>query len=122
MTTLSDLQDELGRWQQHNFPGRADWEPLIGVQEEVGELSHAFLKRHQGIRSVTLDDVADAIGDIIVYLADFCNAYGLDLQESLDETWDKVKFRDWKPGASPKHPFADSPHWKDMSQAKTSGD
>jgi len=90
--------------------------------EEGGELAHAFLKRHQGIRKVTLDDVGDAVGDIIVYLADFCNAYGIDLQESVDETWDKVKYRDWKPGASPAHPFANSFQLKDMTQVGTSGD
>lgn len=98
MTTLRELQDELLPWQQHNFPGRATWEPVMGVAEEAGELSHAFLKRHQRIRGENHDEeIKDAIGDIIVYLADVCNAEDFDLQECLDITWAKVKKRDWRP-------------------------
>ena len=96
---LRQLQDELSAWQQHNFPGREPWEPLVGVSEEVGELSHAFLKRHQGIRGTSdelHEEARDAIGDIIVYLADFCNALNYDLQECLDDAWFKVKQRDWQ--------------------------
>jgi NTP pyrophosphatase (non-canonical NTP hydrolase) len=70
----------------------------VGVQEEVGELAHAFLKAHQGIR--TSEDHAaaerDAVADIVVYLADFCNAREIDFQATLEETWAKVRQRDWK--------------------------
>ena len=86
MITLSDLQGELRLWQEHNFPGRESWEPLMGVAEEVGELSHAHLKQHQGIRRNEDHEAKarDAVGDIIVYLADYCNARGFSLQRCLD--------------------------------------
>lgn len=101
MTTLAELQNELKPWQEHNFPGRAGWEPVMGVAEEAGELSHAFLKRHQKIRGEKHDEeMQDAIGDIIVYLADVCNAEGFNLQQCLDDTWRQVRQRDWRPEAS----------------------
>lgn len=99
MPTLSELQKELLSWQQHNFPGRDSWEPVMGVSEEAGELSHAFLKRHQRIRGTAKQhsaDMQDAIGDIIVYLADVCNEENFSLQNCLDLAWEEVKTRDWQ--------------------------
>ena len=98
--TLRQLQTENFRWVQRNFPDRKDYHPLLGVIEEVGELSHAHLKHEQNIRH--FDDILvfeeaaqDAIGDIIIFLADYCNANNLDLQDCVDITWEKVKKRDW---------------------------
>jgi NTP pyrophosphatase (non-canonical NTP hydrolase) len=67
------------------------------MQEELGELSHAFLKKHQGIRMDEDHDAAmvDAIGDFIIYLAGFCNSTHLDLASSVESTWMEVKKRDW---------------------------
>jgi NTP pyrophosphatase (non-canonical NTP hydrolase) len=96
--TLDKLQFELRKWQQHNFPNRERWEPLMGVAEEVGELSHAHLKKHQGIRLEEDHDATaqDAIGDIVIYLADYCNARGFNLGEIVTDTWELVKQRDWR--------------------------
>lgn len=95
--TLHQLQNELKAWQAHNFPNRQSWEPLMGLSEEVGELSHAHLKQHQKIRLEEnhIKNAKDAIGDILIYLADYCNARGFYLQNILNETWDEVKKRDW---------------------------
>jgi NTP pyrophosphatase (non-canonical NTP hydrolase) len=67
------------------------------MQEELGELSHAFLKKHQRIRMDEDHDAAmvDAIGDLVIYLAGFCNAAHLDLASSVEATWIGVKKRDW---------------------------
>jgi NTP pyrophosphatase (non-canonical NTP hydrolase) len=91
-------------WQEHNFPARDTWEPLVGVQEEAGELAHAHLQEHQGIRGTKEEHEAearDACGDLIVFLADYCNARGWDLQDILDEVWPQVQQRDFRPGQSP---------------------
>jgi len=96
---LNRLQLELLSWQKHNFPNREPWEPLIGISEEVGELHHAFLKRHQGIRGTREEwdaEIKDALADIIVYLCDFANAEEIDLEHELAETWARVKRRDWQ--------------------------
>lgn len=93
-----ELQEKHGQWAETNFPNAEKWEPLVGMQEELGELSHAFLKMHQGIR-VNEDHegkMVDAVGDILIYMADFCNRNGIDMQEALETTWAEVKERDWK--------------------------
>jgi NTP pyrophosphatase (non-canonical NTP hydrolase) len=41
-------------------------------------------------------DTKDSIGDTMVYLTGFCTNMGLSLQECIEETWNKVKQRDWK--------------------------
>jgi len=97
--TLSRIQEEQRAWVLHNFGNREAWQSLLGVQEEVGELAHAFLKRHQGIRGTYekhTADIRDAVADIIIFLMDFASAEGIDVREALDETWQKVRQRDWR--------------------------
>ena len=93
--SLSQLQAEGWKWVQHNFPNGKPYQPLLGVAEEVGELAHAHLKAEQGIRNTTSEDKEDAIGDIIIYLADYCNRNGLDIQHSLEIAWETASKRDW---------------------------
>lgn len=126
---LSKLQDEVGEWAEKNFGDRmrilesiedrslkaapdpgADVGALfcvLGANEEVGELSHSVLKRAQGIREddsdVGMRAEMDAVGDVIVYLADFCHRRGYDLGECVELAWDgEVAGRDWdsKTGSS----------------------
>ena len=95
---LRMLQKENYEWALRNFPNFEKWEPLLGIVEEVGELSHAHLKMHEGIRGDkdTLRAKAkDAIGDIVVFLACYCSSNDFDLQSCVEETWNKVKKRDW---------------------------
>ena len=65
--------------------------------EEVGELMHAFLKSEQGIR--TNEDhragMVDAIGDLFIFAAHFCELNNIDMQGAVNTTWAKVKLRDW---------------------------
>ena len=96
--TLKRIQSELEVWQKHNFPNREAWQPILGLQEELGELSHAFLKRHEGIRAGEQweADIRDAVADILIFLLDVCNAEGIDLDEQVSRTWSHVQTRDWK--------------------------
>lgn len=95
---LRKLQQEQKEWSERNFPTQnTPYRPLLGIMEEVGELSHAHLKAEQGIR-INEDHQAakfDAIGDIVIYLSDYCNKNGFDLQDCISKTWDQVKHRDW---------------------------
>ena len=98
-STFKRLQAEIAIWEAHNFGDRPAWQPLLGLQEELGELSHAFLKRAQGIRGTPekhTADIKDACADLIIFLCDFANAEGIDLETVVAETWAKVKERDWK--------------------------
>ncbi len=96
--TLRQLQEEQRPWVKHNFPGRHPYYPLLGLMEELGELSHAHLKSLQGIRTSEDHDAAkiDAVADIVIFLADYCSGNGIDLQDALNLTWAKVKQRDWR--------------------------
>ena len=86
-------------WLDHNFPAQLEHEPLLGIIEEAGELAHAHLKHGQGIRGIDREEferqATDAIGDIMIYIASYCNATGLDMAECLETTWEEVSERDW---------------------------
>lgn len=95
---LKKLQKDQIPWVDHNFGNRPAWHPLLGCVEEIGELSHSFLKFQQRIRRNEnhFENMKDAVGDIVVYLSDFCTAMGFDFQEIVEDTWKIVKSRDWK--------------------------
>jgi len=97
--SVDQFQSEQDEWRLRNFPGTKDSALiLLGVMEELGELAHAHLKTAQGIRGTKEEhEIAarDSIGDMLVYMADYCNRQGWRLQEILEETWDEVKRRDW---------------------------
>lgn len=97
--SLSLIQKEVGEWSTKNFGDGPAWHKLLGVAEEVGELCHAYLKREQGIRGSTAkhrEEIIDAVGDILIYLLDFCFREGLDAESILQDTWARVSKRDWK--------------------------
>lgn len=97
--SLAQMQEEQRPWVKHNFGGGPSYHPLLGIVEEVGELSHGFLKSEQGIRGDKKkhhEEMVDAVGDIVIYLADFCSRVDIDLQDTVRKTWDSVKERDWK--------------------------
>jgi NTP pyrophosphatase (non-canonical NTP hydrolase) len=71
----------------------------MGLVEEVGELSHALLKQKQGIRGSADDHEAaakDAVGDIVIFLANLCSARGWDMDQIVIDTLAEVVGRDWK--------------------------
>lgn len=95
--TLSQLQIKAYAWTRRNFPGGKPYQPLLGLIEELGELAHAHLKRDQGIRT-NEDHQAkeiDAVGDIFIYLMDYCNRNDLDLTYCILKTWAEVSQRNW---------------------------
>lgn len=101
MGTIRELQKQHQLWADHNFPNQPPVEPLLGLVEEVGELSHARLKMVQGIRGMADGNAfreaeRDAVGDIFVYLMSYCNASGLDLEAVVDDVWGTVRKRDWR--------------------------
>lgn len=95
---LNKLQEENDAWTYINFPTKEPDDPLLGLVEEVGELAHAHLKQKQQIRGTWKqhqDAKIDAVGDIVVYLSDYCNQNNINLEDAIRETWEKVKQRDW---------------------------
>ena len=99
--TLREIQYEQEVWSKNNFHDRRPYWAALGVCEEIGELAHTILKREQRIRvSESEDDInfleMDAIGDIVIFLMEFCNQRGYDLQTIIETTWNTVRQRDWK--------------------------
>jgi len=115
--TFRDLQRQHRIWARKNFPETKPHQPLLGVIEELGELTeadpgidlgtvlqvvgklaHHHLKREQGIRGLGVEHRAkaqDAIGDVIIFLIHYCTMNEYDLQEIIEKTWQEVKKRDW---------------------------
>ena len=117
---LADLQMWQAEWAANNFlAGRTDGiDPLLGVVEEVGELCHAILKQRQGIRGSFEEHEAnakDAVGDIIVYLADLCTRRGWDLNDIVNEVWFQVSNRDWTKNKENGQPILPLLHLVDIS-------
>jgi len=101
MKSLSKIQEEVWLWSYANFGSRSGAcgvDQFIGIVEEVGELAHALLKQIQGIRQGEdlREKERDAVGDIMIYLLDFCARRGYSAEEVLNETWELVKKRNWK--------------------------
>lgn len=70
---------------------------LLGLMEELGELSHSYIKMWRGIRKANREGLEDAVGDIVIFLTSFCNTHGIDidLQDAVERAWAVVKQRDW---------------------------
>lgn len=94
---LRKLQHEHKAWQAYNFGTQEASDIFIGIVEEVGELAHSHLKQKQGIRSNEDHEAKskDAIGDMCIFLANYCNLRGYDLHEIIETTWSEVSKRDW---------------------------
>ena len=99
---LGALQSQHLAWLEKNFPNQRPHQPLLGLAEEVGELAHAHLKAEQGIRdfqggfdSTWRTEAQDCVGDIVIYLASYCNSNEIDLETAVDNAWDRVYQRDW---------------------------
>jgi NTP pyrophosphatase (non-canonical NTP hydrolase) len=130
---LKKFQEEHRAWSTKNFGGKfgSGYRPLLGAVEEFGELcdlmgsktpmsmllgvckvgstigklAHHHLKNEQGIRNQENHAEAkkDAIADMLIYLTDYCNNEGFDLEALLSETWEKVRQRDWKKNPDTAH-------------------
>jgi NTP pyrophosphatase (non-canonical NTP hydrolase) len=69
LAEFTGLRDQIGQWADQNFDVHL---PELGVAEEIGELTHAILKREQKIRGEakrrTNAEIKDALGDAAIYM------------------------------------------------------
>jgi NTP pyrophosphatase (non-canonical NTP hydrolase) len=71
---------------------------VFGMTEELGEICHHLLKRHQGIRGEGVDheaEIRDGCADLIIFMMGLADHEEFDLLEAVNEAWDQVKQRDW---------------------------
>jgi NTP pyrophosphatase (non-canonical NTP hydrolase) len=116
---LDELQKECAEWAARMFPNRSADGRLHGMTEELGELAieqleqlvpflhitrqlgliaHHHAKEKAGIRGSSDFHIAkakDAIGDITLFMLDYCTLRGWSLETIIKETWEEVKQRDW---------------------------
>ena len=96
---IEEVVNEVWVWARYNFGSNVPpYQPLLGAVEELGELAHAQLKGEQVIRQYaeSTDQKIDAIGDIVIYLIDYCNRSGLSFVKCVLTAWKEVRQRDWK--------------------------
>jgi|SRR5215475_87712 len=76
LAEFNSLKPQIGRWAKENFDVER---PELGIAEEAGELTHAVLKREQGIRSAankkTMAEITDALGDAMIYMLHFAHLH-----------------------------------------------
>lgn len=102
-SNVFEFQERVRLWNEYNFPNkkladRPSDQPLKGIVEELGELAHADLKEQQGIRGTKaeLDEEAkDALGDMLVYMADYATQRGWSLADCMAKAWNDIRERDW---------------------------
>ena len=95
---LTTLQRERNPWVAHNFPGDTIENSIFGAVEEIGELSHHYLKHKQKIRGNEvehIDGMVDSVADCVIFLAGVCTHLEVDYGTIVQQTWDAVKCRDW---------------------------
>ena len=96
---LDATQQKLNIWLDYNFPDTNSDQQLKGVMEELGELCHADLKAVQRIRGYTEDnateEIKDAVGDIVIYLMNYCNTKGISFKDSVEMAYNTVICRNW---------------------------
>lgn len=95
---LNDIQQEVSVWSHKNFGVQPSYRSLLGVAEEVGELCHAHLKGEQDIRHTPdkiFDLKRDAVGDIVIFLLDYCGREHINLSDCVEEAWAQVQTREW---------------------------
>lgn len=66
---------------------------LFGMITEVGELMDAFKKEMAYGKEVDWVNVKEEVGDLMWYIAGFCNVNGFDLEEILETNVKKLQAR-----------------------------
>lgn len=80
--TWEMFQAWVKTWNDYNFPGKLPHQPLLGVVEECCAELFLTLESPPSSRE-DLDSYYDAIGDTLVYLADYCNQAGISMLEAV---------------------------------------
>lgn len=66
---------------------------IMGMTTEVGELTDIFKKNFAYKKDIDWFNAQEEIGDLMWYVANFCNLNGLNLEDILQTNVDKLKAR-----------------------------
>jgi hypothetical protein len=96
MVDWNNVQETVGSWSRDNFGDQPAVNPFLGTGEELKELVVELLDEGEPDR----DEVLDAVGDMLVFYADFCSRYGVSyanaasMRENVDLYTDCVSVED----------------------------
>lgn len=65
---------------------------LMGLISEVGEICACFQKIHQG-HPLILNDVIDELGDLMWFVAEFCDVMRVSMEEVAERNIEKLRAR-----------------------------
>lgn len=104
--SLDELQRQIGEWSQRNFEGNVshltgqslyEIPSLLGVGEEVGEITSVVVKSHQGRFKGTAEEaemkIKDGTADLMIFLCDFATRQNFSILEVLNNVWATVQKR-----------------------------
>lgn len=94
IVSLVKMQDEQIAWSLRNFGQQPAHRPMLGIVEELCELEEAQLigeDEYLGGVAEYKKDVLDAVGDIGIYMLDYCGKRGW----SMDELWEARACPEW---------------------------
>ena len=97
---IQEFIKNVVEWNKKNFGEhhQTGYRLLLGCQEELGELSHAHLKGEQNIRHTPKEILKlkkDAIGDLFVFLVNYCDSQNINFLECCGIVWKELQTRDW---------------------------
>ncbi|MEM0201069.1 MAG: nucleoside triphosphate pyrophosphohydrolase family protein [Candidatus Micrarchaeaceae archaeon] len=67
--------------------------PALGLAGEVGELLNKIKKIARDKKAPDINDLKGEIGDVLWYLSQLSNEFGIDLNEAAEENIKKLKSR-----------------------------
>lgn len=82
MVNWNDLQNDVGIWAEENFGDQPMVNPFLGTAEEMSELTQFLLE--QDVKKGSEEEL-DAIGDILVFFADYCYRHGISYKEAAQQ-------------------------------------
>src|SRR5262245_24600188 len=71
---FDELVEQVGVWSRKNFGDQPAWRPVMGMVEELCELTEKF-------ETLDLVETLDAIGDTAIYMADYFHRRGWKMGE-----------------------------------------
>jgi hypothetical protein len=86
--TFDELHVRVIKWSRDRqiLPNSTATAQYLKAASEMGELADALAKKD-------LDSTADAVGDVLVCLINFCELSGLDIVKCLEGAYNEIKDR-----------------------------
>lgn len=82
MVNWKNLEDDVGVWGRENFGEQPATNPFLGTAEEFGELVEYLLT--EDVQAGSTEEL-DAIGDVLVFFADYCSRHGISYQDAANQ-------------------------------------